>query len=72
MECGFGFLSVWCGIMVAAGLAVSDGSFGWIGALRHSDLIDPKEQMVRIIMSRSRWFQAQRDFEGAVRQALVE
>lgn len=57
---------------VAAGLAVSDGSFGWDGAFGTQTWIDPKEQMVEIIMLQEQVVQAQRDFEVAVRQAIVE
>jgi hypothetical protein len=34
--------------------------------------VDPKEQMVTILMVSTRVVQVQRDFEYAVRQALVE
>jgi CubicO group peptidase (beta-lactamase class C family) len=57
---------------VAAGLAVSDGSFGWDGAFGTETWVDPKEKMVEIIMLQTQVVQAQRDFEGAVRQAIVE
>jgi CubicO group peptidase (beta-lactamase class C family) len=69
---GFGFLVGVVRDHVAAGLAVSDGSFGWDGAFGTQTWIDPKEQMVEIIMLQEQVVQAQRDFEGAVRQALVE
>lgn len=69
---GFGLLVAVIQDRVAAGLAVSDGSFGWDGAFGTQTWIDPKEQMVEIIMLQTQVAQAQRDFEGAVRQAIVE
>jgi CubicO group peptidase (beta-lactamase class C family) len=69
---GFGLLVAVVQDHVAAGLAVSDGAFGWDGAFGTQTWIDPKEQMVEIIMLQEQVAQAQRDFEGAVRQAIVE
>jgi CubicO group peptidase (beta-lactamase class C family) len=57
---------------VAAGIGVSAGSFGWAGAFGTRMWVDPKEQMVTILMVSTRVVQVQRDFEYAVRQALVE
>jgi CubicO group peptidase (beta-lactamase class C family) len=57
---------------VAAGIGVSAGSFGWAGAFGTRMWVDPKEQMVTILMVTTRVVQVQRDFEYAVRQALVE
>ena len=56
---------------VAAGIGVSNGSFGWAGAFGTRMWVDPKEQMVTILMVSTRVVQVQRDFEYAVRQALV-
>ena len=69
---GFGLLVAVIEDHVAAGLAVSNGSFGWDGAFGTQTWIDPKEQMVEIIMIQEQIPQAQRDFEVAVRQAIVE
>jgi CubicO group peptidase (beta-lactamase class C family) len=57
---------------VAAGLGVSNGSFGWAGAYGTRFWVDPREQMVTILMVSTRVVSVQRDFEYAVRQALVE
>jgi len=56
---------------VAAGIAVSNGSFGWAGANGTRFWVDPKEQMVTILMVSTRVVSVQRDFEFAVRQAIV-
>ena len=57
---------------VAAGIGVSPGSFGWAGAFGTRMWVDPKEQMVTILMVSTRNVQVQRDFEYAVRQALMD
>ena len=56
---------------VTAGIGVSNGSFGWAGAFGTRMWVDPKEQLVTILMVSTRLVQVQRDFEYAVRQALV-
>jgi CubicO group peptidase (beta-lactamase class C family) len=57
---------------VAAGLRVSNGSFGWDGAYGTQTWIDPKEKMVAIVMINTQIVPVQRDFENAVMQAIVE
>jgi len=57
---------------VAAGLRVSNGSFGWDGAYGTQTWIDPKEKMVTIVMINTQVVQVQRDFENAVMQAIIE
>jgi CubicO group peptidase (beta-lactamase class C family) len=57
---------------VAAGLRVSNGSFGWDGAYGTQTWIDPKEKMVTIVMIQTQVPMVQRDFENAVMQAIVE
>ncbi|HTP86954.1 MAG TPA: serine hydrolase domain-containing protein [Bryobacteraceae bacterium] len=57
---------------VAAGLRVSPGSWGWDGAYGTQTWIEPKEQMVDIVMIQEQVVPVQRDFENAVRQAIVE
>ena len=57
---------------VAAGLRVSNGSFGWDGAYGTQAWIDPKEKMVTIVMIQTQVPMVQRDFENAVMQAIVE
>jgi CubicO group peptidase (beta-lactamase class C family) len=69
---GFGLLVAVIQDHVAAGLAVSDGAFGWDGAFGTETWIDPKEKMIEIVMLQTQVAQAQRDFENAVRQAIVE
>jgi len=69
---GFGFLMALIQDSVAARLRVSNGSFGWDGAFGTQTWIDPKENMVTIIMLQEQVTQCQRDFEDAVMQAIVE
>ncbi len=59
---------------VAAGHSVSAGSYGWDGAFGTHFWIDPKEQLVGILMvqTASPNRQTDRDFETAVMQAIIE
>ena len=57
---------------VTAGLRVSNGSFGWMGAYGTLVWINPKEKLVALIMIQTNNAQVQRDFENAVMQAIVE
>jgi CubicO group peptidase (beta-lactamase class C family) len=57
---------------VAADLRVGTGTFGWAGAYGCNVNIDPKENMVSIIMMQTATGPLQRDFENAVWQAIVE
>jgi len=57
---------------VAAGLRVSNGSFGWDGAYGTQTWIDPREKMVTIVMIQTQVASVQRDFENAVMQAVME
>ena len=59
---------------IAAGYHVSDGSYGWDGAFGTHYWVDPKEQIVGILMVQTSNpnRQADRDFESAVMQAIVE
>ncbi len=57
---------------VAAGMRVSNGSFGWDGAYGTQTWIDRKEKMVTIVMIQTQVPTVQRDFENAVMQAIVE
>ncbi|MBS1874227.1 MAG: beta-lactamase family protein [Acidobacteria bacterium] len=57
---------------VAAGLRLSNGSFGWDGAFGTQVWIDPKEKMVSLLMIQTQVAEVQRDFENAVMQAIVE
>jgi len=69
---GFGLgVQVWLD-PVAADRRVSPGSFGWEGAYGTHQVMDPAEKMVEIIMMQGANGPLQRDFENAVRQAIVE
>jgi CubicO group peptidase (beta-lactamase class C family) len=59
---------------VAAGHSVSAGSYGWDGAYGTHFWVDPKEQLVGILMVQTSGpnRQTDRDFETAVMQAVVE
>jgi len=69
---GYGLLVGIVEDSVAAGLRVSNGSFGWDGAFGTQTWIDPKEKMVTIVMIQTQVTPVQRDFENAVMQAIVE
>jgi CubicO group peptidase (beta-lactamase class C family) len=57
---------------VAADLRVGSGTFGWAGAYGCNVNIDPKDNMVSIIMMQTATGPLQRDFENAIWQAIVE
>jgi CubicO group peptidase (beta-lactamase class C family) len=57
---------------VAADLRVGTGTFGWAGAYGCNVNMDPKENMVSIIMMQTATGPLQRDFENALWQAIVE
>lgn len=57
---------------VAAVSPLSDGSFGWSGAFGTHFWVDPKEQIVAVLMIQTPNNEIQRDFENAVMQAIVE
>lgn len=69
---GFGFTVAVIQDAVAAGLRLSNGSFGWDGAFGTQVWIDPKEKMVDVLMIQTQVGQVQRDFENAVMQAIVD
>ncbi len=69
---GYGLLVGIVQDSVAAGLRVSNGSFGWDGAYGTQTWIDPKEKMVTIVLIQTQVVSVQRDFENAVMQAIVE
>jgi CubicO group peptidase (beta-lactamase class C family) len=71
---GMGFalgVQVWLD-PVAADRRVSPGSYGWEGAYGTLQVMDPMEKMVEIIMMQGANGPLQRDFENAVRQAMIE
>jgi CubicO group peptidase (beta-lactamase class C family) len=58
---------------IAAGQPRSAGSFGWDGAFGTHFWVDPKEQIAGILMiQRSVNTALNRDFENAVRQAIID
>ena len=69
---GFGLIVQVVEDNVAAGLRVSNGSFGWDGAFGTQVWVDPKEKMVTIIMIQTQIPPVQRDFENAVMQAIID
>ena len=71
---GFGLSVQVVSSAVAAGYRVSDGSYGWDGAFGTHFWVDPKEQIVGILMVQTQNpnRQADRDFENAIMQAILE
>jgi CubicO group peptidase (beta-lactamase class C family) len=57
---------------VVRAAAVSTGSFGWDGAFGTHLWIDPKEQIVGVLMIQTANQEVGRDFEQAVMQAIIE
>lgn len=57
---------------VAAEMRVSPGAFGWNGAYGTKFWVDPKENMIEILMMQTPNPQIHHDFENAVMQALTE
>jgi CubicO group peptidase (beta-lactamase class C family) len=66
---GFGYLNAIVQDHTAAGWQLPDGSFGWFGAYGSQVWINPKEQLVTILMIQNLVYPVQRDFEAAVIQA---
>jgi CubicO group peptidase (beta-lactamase class C family) len=50
----------------------SEGAFGWGGAFGTRSWSDPAEQLTAVIMLQQPYGPAQRDFENAVQQAIIE
>ena len=57
---------------IAAAMRVSPGSYGWDGAFGTHFWVDPKEQMVGLLMVQTSNRDTDRDFENAIMQAIVE
>jgi CubicO group peptidase (beta-lactamase class C family) len=57
---------------IARGTTLSMGSFGWSGAYGTHFWVDPKENLVGILMIQTPIREMRPDFENAVMQALVE
>lgn len=57
---------------VRAGTGRSNGSFGWDGAFGTHFWVDPKEDLVGVLLVQTPGQQLHRDYEYAVRQAIIE
>ena len=57
---------------VAAGSQRSAGAFGWGGAAGTSSWTDPAEELAGVIMLQQPYGPARRDFETAIRQAIID
>jgi CubicO group peptidase (beta-lactamase class C family) len=68
---GFGYLVALVQDTRAAGWHLPDGSFGWFGAYGSQVWINPKEQLVTLLMIQNLVYDVQRDFEAAVVQARM-
>jgi CubicO group peptidase (beta-lactamase class C family) len=71
---GYGLLVGTVENPIAAGLSVSAGSFGWTGTFGTLVWIDPKEELVMILMIQSAPANnsLRRDFERAVMQSIIK
>ena len=69
---GFGFTVEVVVDAIKADSRRSVGSFGWDGAFGTHFWIDPKEQLVAVLMIQTANRGLHRDFENAVMQAMVE
>jgi CubicO group peptidase (beta-lactamase class C family) len=57
---------------VVSGQPRSTGSFGWGGAFGTNFWVDPKEQLVGVLMVQTPGGTLRADFQNAVMQAIVE
>jgi CubicO group peptidase (beta-lactamase class C family) len=57
---------------VASGSRVSDGSFGWSGAYGTHFWVDPKEDLIAIMMIQTPVRDMRPEFENAVMQAIIK
>lgn len=69
---GFGFGVEVVQNAIQAGWRRSNGSYGWDGAFGTTFVVDPKEQMVTVLMMQTHTRSLHRDFENAVMQAIIE
>jgi CubicO group peptidase (beta-lactamase class C family) len=56
----------------ARGTMLSDGTYGWSGAQGTHFFVDPKEQLVGVLMVQTPIQEVQREFEDLVAQAIVD
>ena len=54
----------------ARGTMLSDGTYGWSGAQGTHFFVDPKEQLVGILMVQTPNHEMQREFEDLVAQSI--
>jgi CubicO group peptidase (beta-lactamase class C family) len=57
---------------IQAGWRRSAGSYGWDGAFGTIFWVDPREQMIAVLMIQTYDQNIYRDFENAIRQAIIE
>jgi CubicO group peptidase (beta-lactamase class C family) len=57
---------------IAGNHRISDGSFGWSGAYGTHFWIDPKEEIVAVMMIQTPIREMRSEFENAVMQAIVK
>ncbi len=57
---------------ITANRRTSTGSFGWDGAFGTHFWVDPKEQLIGLLMVQTPGTGVTRDFENAVMQAIVD
>jgi CubicO group peptidase (beta-lactamase class C family) len=51
---------------------LSDGTFGWSGAQGTHFFVDPKEQLVGVLMVQTSDAEVRREFEDLVAQSVVD
>ena len=56
----------------ARGTMLSDGTFGWSGAQGTHFFVDPKEQLVGVLMVQTSIPEVQREFEDLVAQSIID
>jgi CubicO group peptidase (beta-lactamase class C family) len=56
----------------ARGTMLSDGTYGWSGAQGTHFFVDPKEQLVGVLMVQTSMQEVQREFEDLVAQSIVD
>ncbi len=56
----------------ARGTMLSDGTFGWSGAQGTHFFVDPKEQLVGVLMVQTSIGEMQREFEDLVAQSIAD
>jgi len=57
---------------IAGNIRISDGSFGWSGVYGTHFWVDPKEEIVAVMMCQTSIGPMRNEFENAVMQAIVK